>query len=279
MLKLLAPRVLARDRRRLEQLELTLGTIERCKELLYDALHGNKRQTRSELMQLFEAERINPKNQRGYHLLWHIAQAGLICFGPREGNEQTFVLLDEWVPAAGEIPQEEALTLLCERFFGGHGPATVNDLAWWAGITLTEAKTGVEAAGSRLRSDTFAGQTYWTADSSPSTASAGDEMGVYLLAGYDEYLLGYKDRSAVLKPEYAQFMAPGNNGVFMPLIVVDGQIVGTWKRSTTSKGVEIALNLFAPLKRQKDDFMDAALRYSSFLAMPLVALELREMNL
>ncbi len=129
MLKLLAPRVLAQDKRRLEQLELTPEIIERCKLMIHDALHGNKRISRPNLMQMLEEAGISTKNQRGYHLLWHIAQSGLICLGPREGKQQTFVLLDEWVPDAKEVSMDEALSLLAERYFGSHGPATVQDFA------------------------------------------------------------------------------------------------------------------------------------------------------
>jgi hypothetical protein len=164
MLKLSALRTLAQDNRRLEQLELNQEIIERCKQIIYDALHGNKRISRPLLMQLLEEAGISTKYQRGYHLLWYLAQTGLICLGPREGKQQTFVLLDEWVPGTKELSINEALALLAERYFTGHGPATVHDFAWWAGITLSDARRGVESARSGLVSEKANGQEYWWAE-------------------------------------------------------------------------------------------------------------------
>ncbi|SDD42977.1 Winged helix DNA-binding domain-containing protein [Paenibacillus sp. UNCCL117] len=278
MLKLLSPRILAKDKRRLEQLELTTDMIERCKQLAIDALQGGRRMTRPDLMQVFEEAGISTTGQRGYHLLWHIAQAGLICMGPREGKQQTFVLLDEWVPLAKEIPPEEALALLTERYFRGHGPATVQDLAWWTGLTLTDARKGVEAARNRLISETIAGRVYWRA-SAEQSGDAVVQSGAYLLPGFDEYFLGYQDRTAVVSAEHARFIVPGNNGVFMPIIVVDGQVAGIWKRSITSKGIDIIMHLFYANPGRRDELMNAAAKYGEFMGLPLTSTDIQVMDL
>ncbi|MBD2860648.1 winged helix DNA-binding domain-containing protein [Paenibacillus oceani] len=277
VLKLLAPRVLAKDQRRLEQLDLDQTTIERSKQIIHDALQGNKRIIRPHLMQLLEDHGIGTNNQRGYHLLWHLAVSGHICLGPREGKQQTFVLLDEWVPAAKEIPRSEALALLAERYFTGHGPATVQDFSWWAGITLSDARQGVEAAQSRLAMEKMQGQEYW----GPSHVHVGameEGAKVYLLPGFDEYLLGYKDRSSVLSAEYARHIVPGNNGVFLPTIVLDSQIAGTWKRTIKSKGIDIEFNLFSSPKVRKQRLIEAAERYCRFMEQPLAATSFQEVD-
>jgi hypothetical protein len=269
MLKLTASRILAQDKRRLEQLELNQEIIEQCKLLIHDALRGGKRITRPLLMQLLEKAGIGTKNQRGYHLLWHIAQSGLICMGPREGKHQTFVLLEEWVPEARELSMSEALALLAERYFTSHGPATVYDFAWWAGITLTDARQGLEAVQSRLVSETAGNQVYWEAASLQDRKPTADEPAVYLLPGYDEYLLGYKDRSAVLSAENAPSVVPGNNGVFMPIIVIDGQTAGIWKRTIKKKGIDLEFQLFAPQQDRSAAIMEAAERYCAFMGLPM----------
>jgi hypothetical protein len=268
MLKLLAPRLMARDERRLEQLELNQKIIERCKQIINDALQGNKRISRPNLMQLLEEDGISTNNQRGYHLLWNIAQSGLICLGPKEGKQQTFVLMDEWVPAAKELSRNEALGLLAERYFTSHGPATVQDFSWWAGITLSDARQGVEAAGSRLVSEKINGQEYWGAENF-HVGSTDEGPAVYLLPGFDEYLLGYKDRSSVLRAEYAPHIVPGNNGVFMPTIIIDGQVAGKWKRTIKNKGIDIEFNLFAPLENREESIIETAERYCGFIGLPL----------
>lgn len=270
MLKHLAPRILAQDGRRLAQLELNLEIIERCRRIFYDALQGNKRISRPDLMQLLEENGIDTKNQRGYHVLWYLALSGHICLGPREGKQQTFVLLDEWVPAAKELSRSEALALLAERYLTSHGPATAQDLAWWAGLTLSDARQAVDSIRSRLVSENISGQEYWTADNAPARA-INEEPSVYLLPGFDEYLLGYKDRSAVLNAAHAPHVIPGNNGVFMPMIVIDGLVSGIWKRTVKKKGIDFEFNLFAPQKDREARIIEAAERYCGFMGLPIAA--------
>lgn len=146
LLDLLAPRRLAADRTRLQQLGLDERVLERCGRLFADALGGGRRLSRSAMLHLLAEAQIDTSGQRGYHLLWRLAQAGLLCLGPVQGNEQTFVLLDEWVPAPRRLGHEAALAELAARYFASHGPATVDDFAAWAGLTLTAAREGLEAA-------------------------------------------------------------------------------------------------------------------------------------
>ncbi len=267
MLKLSASRMIARDGRRLEQLGLDEAIIERCKALFSEALKGGKRLSRSSMMALLEDAGISTKNQRGYHILWHTAQTGLICLGPMQDKEQTFVLLDEWVPNARELSREEALAELAGRYFASHGPATVHDFAWWAGLTVTEAKAGLEAANPRLIAEKINGKDHWMTEQTLNYAH--DDSRVYLLPGFDEYLLGYKDRSAVLAVEHAPRIVPGSNGVFLPTIVVAGQVVGTWKRRLKKNAVDVTLIPFTQLGDAEGSVIEAARCYGAFLGLPL----------
>ena len=92
-----------------------------------------------------------------------------------------------------------------------------------------------------------------------------------MLPGYDEYLLGYKDRSAVLEPAHAPRLAPGGNGVFAPMLVVDGAIAGTWKRTIKRDGIELSLSPFFPIGNLRERVGEAARRYGEFVGMPLRA--------
>jgi Winged helix DNA-binding domain len=267
-LRLSASRILARDGRRLEQLGLDLDTIERCKVLFYEALKGNRRLSRPEMMRVLEEAGIGTENQRGYHILWYISQDALICPGPMQGKQQTFVLLDEWVPDARELSREESLAELAGRYFASHGPATVHDFAWWAGLTVTEARLGVEAAMSGLVSEKIDGKEYWTTSDAPGQmAHAGSS--IHLLPAFDEYLLGYKDRGAALTVEDALRVIPGKNGVFLPTIVVDGLVLGTWKRKLKKNSVDITLSPFAHPDDLDERAIEAARSYSDFVGLPL----------
>lgn len=267
MLKLSASRMIAKDRRRLEQLRLDEGIMERCKELFYDALKGGKRLPRSDMMTLLEDAGISTKEQRGYHILWYTSQTGLICLGPKQDKQQTFVLLDEWAPNSRELSREASLAELAGRYFASHGPATIHDFAWWAGLTVTDAKAGLEAAKPGLISEEIDGKEYWMTEAPGQIAA--DESSVHLLPGFDEYLLGYKERSAVLTVEHALRIVPGNNGVFLPTIVVAGRVVGTWKRRLKKGSIEITLNPFAQLGDSEKRAIEAARCYSAFIGLPL----------
>jgi hypothetical protein len=270
MLTLCASRILAADARRMRQLDLTLATIERCQAVFVDALSGGKRLTRAAMLTLLENDGISTAGQRGYHILWYLAQSGVICLGPMEGKQQTFALLDEWAPHARDLPREEALAELTRRFFTSHGPATLADFARWSGLTLTDTKAGVRMNSDALTATTIDGTEYWL--SKEQTERALDEAaGVYLLPGFDEYVLGYKDRSAVLDAEHAQKIVPGNNGIFFPTVVIDGQIVGVWKRKLKRKGVDMSFKPFTAFGEMETQVVTAASSYSAFLDLPIAA--------
>lgn len=268
MLQLSAPRLASQTKRRMAELGLDDQTLERCREIIVDALKGGKQMDRSVLLQLIEEEGIHTGNQRGYHMLWNSAYQGLICFGPMNGKQQTIVLLEEWVPDCRELSYEQSLQELALRYFTARGWATVQDFAWWAGITLTDARRGLEFVKSELLSEDIEGSKYWM--STHRLTPWDEDSGVYLLPGFDEYILGYKDRSAVLEPETAPLIVPGNNGVFLPMIVVSGQVIGTWKRSIKKKGIEIVIHPFRELGNAEKAVFKAAERYAAFIDLPIL---------
>lgn len=270
MLTVSAPRTLRAARGRMAQLELDEAIIDRCVALFRDALGGGKRLTRPAMMTLLADAGITPTGQRGYHILWQTAQAGVICLGPLEGRQQTFVLLDEWVPAAHDLPRADAVEELAARYFTSHGPATVHDFAWWTGLTLTEARAGLDGVTSRLVMDKRGGAEYWL--SATASSAANEVSRVHLIPGFDEYVLGYKDRGDVLAPDHASKIVPGNNGIFMPALVVDGQVVGTWTRIHTRTGLSLTLHPFAPLTAPDDNVAAAAERYGAFIGVPVTSI-------
>lgn len=267
LVQLSASRVLRLGKKRLAQLEVDDKTLARCREIIYGALKGHQQVTRTDLLQLLEDDGITTTDQRGYTILWNLTYEGLICFGPKNGKQQTFVLLDEWVPKARELSLEESIAELALRYFTAHGPATIQDFAWWAGIALTDARKGLEEVKSKLHSEQIDGSQYWM--SQDATVQISEDTGVQLLPGFDEYILGYKDRSAVLAPEYAPLIVPGNNGVFQPTLVAGGEVIGTWKRRIKKKGVEITVIPFEHLGEREETVIMAAEQYAEFMGVTL----------
>lgn len=268
MVGLSEARMVATTRRRREQLGLDDATLTRCLRIFSDALSGGGPMPRSVMMRLLAEGGVNPGDQRGYHVLWYAAQVGLICQGPKAGAEDTFALLVEWVPDARELSREDALSELAGRYVVSHGPATVHDFAWWAGLTVGDARLGLAGASATLTRVPFSGKEYWVADTAPEPGQ-GARPDVHLLPGFDEYLLGYRDRDAVLDPAHAKAVVPGGNGVFFPTVVVDGQAAGTWKRRVKGGAVEITVSPFGSLDDVEDLVNEAARSFCAFLGLPL----------
>jgi hypothetical protein len=186
---------------------------------------------------------------------------GVICFGPRLGKTPTFVLLDEWVPDAQSLDRDKALAELATRYFSSRGPATLQDFAWWTGLKASDAKAGLDLISSRLARATLNGKVYWLAE----TNSVPRKRGAYLLPSFDEWMLGYQDRSHSLDLGHWQRVVSGN-GLFAPILLLGNRVAGTWKRVLKKNTVAITLDPFTPLTSSEERAVTAAAkRYRRFL--------------
>jgi hypothetical protein len=264
MLELMAPRIVARTARRDAELGLDEATFARSRKLFIPLLRDGRQLSRAAMYQALEAAKISTAGQRGIHILWRLAQEGLICFGAREGKQQTFALLEEWAPGARKLQRSEALGEAARRYFTAHGPATIPDLSWWSGLPISEARAALELVKSQLSSETIDGQTYWRSAQPLPGAKAGS--GAQLLPAFDEYLVGYRDRTAVLADKLA---VNAGGGMLAPTMVIDGRVAGTWKRTLKKVGVTIALSPFGSLsKRERQGLAAPAERFGRFLGKP-----------
>lgn len=202
-------------------------------------LEGGRAATRDELQAAWAAAGIDTTGQRGYHLIWRLANEGLLCCGPVETRaRQRFVLLDEWSPRRSDEPEDadEILGRLFAGYARGHGPVTVRDFAWWTGLTLTQARIAQAAAAGAVIP--FDAERFVAADA-PSTPTArlpAVPTGHHVLASFDEYFLGYGDRTAFCSDVDALRVVPGKNGLFLPILVAGGEVVGTWRRAPERRG-------------------------------------------
>lgn len=249
MVGLLGPRVLAGSPRRRQQLGITDADVDRAHRVAVEALRGGRRLRRAELLTVLDDAGVDTAGQRGYHLLWYLAQTGALCLGPIDGGEQQFVLTDEWIPAPRRLDPVEAVHELADRFFRSHGPATVPDLARWAGLRVTEARAGLASARDALARLEVDGVEHWLDPETPDRLAAWrtEARGVFLLPGFDEFVLGYGERGAVLDPAHADRIVPGRNGMFRPAVVHDGRIVGTWRFAGRGASRAPEVTPFAPL--------------------------------
>ncbi|XZF14977.1 winged helix DNA-binding domain-containing protein [Chitinophagaceae bacterium MMS25-I14] len=268
MLQLMASRVLAGSKGRLKQLELDDKTLLKSKKILVKELQGGKQIARNELYSILDKNKISTEGQRGIHILSHAAHEGLICFGSHNEKQPTFTLLDEWIPAGKKLSQEEALAEVALRYFTSHGPATLQDFVWWTGLKVADAKTAVQLVQEKMHTIEINKTAYIMGQNLPDISKLSPD--VYLLPGFDEYMLGYKDRSAALDPLHMPKVVPGNNGMFMPTLIIKGKIEGTWKRPVKKDKIKLQITPFLRLtKTAKAGVTAAAKLYGKYMQLPV----------
>lgn len=268
LVNLLGPRMERATAGRRRQLELDDVTLERAKAVLIAALENHACLTRRQVCAELDKNGIATAGQRGIHILRYYSEKALLCYGPHKAKEPTFVLLAEWLPKARTLEREEALAELARRYFTGHGPATLQDLAGWAYLPMADVKLAIALAKTDLEEIVIDYKTYYLARNyKPDDAS---EAVTCLLPGFDEYLLGYKDRSAVLQSTHNDKIVPGGNGMFLPTIIINGQVVGTWKKQLKARQANISLQPFKALSSTQLVLLQAqAGRYGDFVSLPV----------
>jgi hypothetical protein len=267
MTRLLAPRVMARHAARWKRdFGVDGALVARADDILTRALEGGKRLARDELYAVLESRRIRTGASRGLHLLLCLAMRGRLCLAGRVGKQHSFALLDDWIPGARELDRDAALVELATRYFTAHGPATPGDFAWWSGITAADARVAIDGARTGLAKDTIDGVTYWSGAARRARSAGTKTPHVRLLPAYDEYTVGYADRSPLL--ERGSRLSARGMGLLSPVVLVDGKIVGTWKRTISGGSVRVEARLARKLARDEGVAMDAAVAdYGRFLGL------------
>jgi hypothetical protein len=267
LLDLTAPRIKTAMRYRHRQLELDARTFRRASAALKRALESAGAATRDELRQALRAAGIRSLGvERMTHIMMWAELDGLVCSGPRKGKQFTYALLDARAPRARPRARDEALAELAARYFASHGPATVQDFAKWAGLTVADARAGLEDVKSGLRGEVVERREYWFP---PSRTARIESPHAHLLSIYDEYISGYKDRGAIVAPEDARRLV-GMGNALTSVIAIDGRIVGTWKRRVSAREVSVEPRFFAsPAASTRRAVKRAADRYGEFLGLPV----------
>jgi Winged helix DNA-binding domain len=268
MLTLTAPHVHARNGLYYRRFGLEASLVRKIQRVLRRALEGGAQLTRSELQEVLQRERLSRLEDDRLRLAYIMMSAeldGLVCSGARRGKQHTYALLEERVPPTPPLGRDQALAELARRYFAGHGPASLKDFRAWSGLPAGEATSGLEMTGPQLERTMVQGVTYWlsptAADRTPPTPRA------HLLPTYDEYTIAYRDHHAVLDPRHRQQVLTANGRV----ILIDGRVAGTWRRTPNKTTVAVSLSLFTPPTHvQRRAIETAARRYGEFLDRPVV---------
>jgi hypothetical protein len=246
LLNLTAPGIKARLRLRQKQLGLTESHLKKCNRIIKDSLKGENHLTREELRAILVKTKPPLENHRIYHILVNSELDGITCSGRIKGGKQTFALLDERVPKTQDLTKEESLKKIAGTYFTSRGPATLQDFIWWSGLSVTNSKIALELAKPDLVSEKISAETYWLSNSLNYPKK--EKASVHLLSAFDEFLISYKDRSASVPAKY-QKKTISDNGIFWPVIVINGQVRGLWTRTIKKDKVIVEIKLFEPANK------------------------------
>ena len=270
MLSLTSPKNLSGSQKRRDALDLDDKTLARCHLVFAKTLQGGKQKNRDEMYAALQAAGISVEGQRGYHVLWNAALHGLICLASTDAKEQNYALLEEWVKPVKAKTRDEALAELAWRYFSSRGPVTLKDFIWWSGLSAIEARAGFEDVKTKLVAETVGKTVYWM---SPDITLPKEKVSAFALPSFDEYILGYQDRSAVLDPQHAEKICLGGNGMFASTMIIDGQVVGTWKRTVKKNTITVTAIPFSQLsKGEMAALKQAAERYGAFMGMAVAVI-------
>ena len=268
LLELTAPRIKASMVAYMRVLELDEAVFRRSNALIAKALGGGHHLTRAELGAVLHRGRIRATGPRLAHMIMRAELDALVCSGVRRGKAHTYALLDERAPDFPAVDRNEALARLARRYFTSHGPATLRDYTWWSGLAAADARAGLEMVKPELQSEVVEGSTYWFA-TSPDTAPF-QHPTIHLLPNYDEQFVAYKDRTAAVPSSLRKQLDPRALAIIGNVVVMNGQVIGSWRRRIEKHGVAIEVKLLITLnKMQRAALQTAVDRYARFIRLPV----------
>jgi len=189
-------------------------------------------------------------------LLVRMEIEGLLCSGEMQGREATWALLSERVPTIYSLTPDEALKQLALKYFRSHSPASSEDFVWWSGLTKTQCKKALTLIANQVEEIKVEEETMYLYHNTPDCS---DYAGmVLLLPPYDEYLIGYKSRWVALEKKHTA-KAHNNFGIFKPVILHEGRVVGNWKASIDKQAENLLTELFAEKTKVKQQSLQYAI--------------------
>jgi DNA glycosylase AlkZ-like len=264
LIDLTRTQIKAAQRSRDRQLELTEEEYTKSNTIIEKALSTGVHLSREELLRELNKANIATDQNRSAHLLARAELEKIICSGATRNNKPTYALFSQRVPQAKKLTREEALSQLARGYFASRCPATLQDFTWWSGLPAGEARQALELVKMEFNPETIDGKTYWlTVDFSISQSNLAS---VLFLPTYYEFMLSYTDRSASIPAELESHMREiSDRGVFRSIIVVNGQVVGIWKKTIKKEQILLELQYFIQQDNHTLQMVEkASLQYKNF---------------
>lgn len=232
MMELSAPYVKKATRYIDKKEGLTDELFKRCRKIIERLLHKADQVTKEEIISALSKQRIMVNPLLATQIIIRAELEMLLCSGATKGS---YALFDQRIPPAAALSQTEAIVQLAQRYFQSRGPATVRDFAWWSGLSVHEAQTGIAALGDQLESFTFNDLKYYCFNAEGKLPAP---KTVTLLPCYDEYTVGYSEGRNIALPAGLDSAIIGN-GIFKPIALYGNEIVGTWQKNRKTGRAEV----------------------------------------
>ena len=270
LLALSGPRVQQGNAGRYRELGLDARTLSRAEKVVSSALEGGNRLTRDEIALVFDRRKLDREGQRMPYLLMHCELVALIGSGGRRGKQQTYALLDGRVPAGGPFDRDEALVELARRYLTSHGPATVKDMSWWSGLTMTDIRKALAMLGDEVGSEEVDGLSFWSV-SAERGRSAPAVRGADLLQTYDELVVGYTESRFHGETAGELARVAWSNPTFPSgVVLLNGRVGGHWRRTAEPKRISAAIHLYDDVTDGDRNALEAAAkRLGRFFGSPV----------
>ena len=257
LLALSGPRVQQGNAGRYRELGLDARTRARAEKVIVSALEGGNRLTRKEIAAVLDDAGIDRSGQRMPYFLSHCELEAVIGSGGLAGKQQTYALLDERVPKGRRFDRDEALVELMRRYLASHGPATVKDMSWWSGLTMTDLRKARELLGDEVRSEQLDGMVLWSiaSDDTPPPSV----RGAHLLQTYDELVVGFTESRFFGNPGGEKARAAWGDRTFPSgLLLLNGLIGGHWRRTIERQSIRVEVHLYEEPRRGATRAVEAA---------------------
>lgn len=269
MINLTAPRINALSAYYYRKTELDAALFKKSNDAIAKALIGGKHLTRTELQEVLAKEKIMADGIRLSYIMMRAELDAIICSGPRQGKQFTYALLEERVQPVKPMKREDALLNFASRYFASRGPATIQDFAYWSGLSIKDSISAADGLSKDFIHEKASGKHYIFNPSVVKKMSkaltAGKPQSTFLMPDYDEYGMSYKDRSAIFNPGNDIVKLSRDNPVFNRMIIIDGRIEGTWKRTLKNNKALVETFPFARLSKAKSAALKKAVkRFCSF---------------
>jgi hypothetical protein len=227
---LLTPPLRTSSATRLGQMGVDGAAADRGVAVIARALADEGPLTREQLRAHLQRAGLTAEGQALIHLVFRAAIDGICVRGPMLGRQHAYVLTRDWLGPQPAFDRDLALRELARRYLVGHGPATADDLARWAGLPLRDARAGLQAIAGELRQDQdglldLARRRRMAPHPPPR-----------LLGAFEPLLLGWRSRANLVREAEAAVIS---GGIFRSFVLAEGRVQGLWR----VKGGQVEIEL------------------------------------